>query len=74
VRLAFLTLVLLAACKEEYTQHDIHVLNPIEETDDTDPAPQTTSADATTDTTTTIDAGADAPSDARADVRDATGQ
>lgn len=81
VRWAFaaaIAVALLAACKEEWTQHDIHVLNPMSETDETKPAGDDDDAvDATIDVEPAKDAATDAPADAkpadaRSDARDAT--
>ena len=63
---------LFLACRaEEYTQHDIHVRNPINATEETDP--EDAAGDATVRSLETEDAGPTdaAPTDAHADVRDA---
>ena len=78
MRWAFgLSLVLaLYACKEEWTNHDMHVLNPYSDTDETEPSDDAVDAEPDTTTTTTTpakDASVDGDAgDARADARDAT--
>src|SRR6478672_6989468 len=52
--------LLLSSCKEEYAQHDLHILNPRHDTDGTDPvsAPESTDAGATSTAPSNSDASA----------------